>query len=498
MSDSRNTGQIVQAAVFIAAILCAAPALAAQSSCGQRCLEHIARYYRVSDEARQKGVEALPEKKSHSMLELQEAFAAMGIPTDGRNLSIDDVRSLQRPIVAHLDNNHFAVVETVGENEVLLLDNEYRESLPLAQLQKRWEGNALVPLKKPETRFAEEGPVVLFMPATGEGKTFEPGEIGYVDCCFQNRGNAPLEVRAMRTSCECLEVIPDPVNIAPGKAASVQVKVDASKARLGTSGYAVFVATNDPLQELIQVPIHVKVQEGLICQPKRIEIGSAPRGAKEVAKVRLIWTKGTEFAVSSARSLDPRLHVSVSTPDRQPDGMREHDLTVSVTPDAIPGPVQATIAVLTDRPERPFVTIALTGGIAGDIATESDRVFLRVTSSEDTRRFRIWSRSGQDLAPTATCGSGHLAVTVTKDPDKTASWFLTVRPIVTSFAGVINDSVLVEAENGSDSIVLPICVEFDTKSRNEHDPTTPSSTDADSGRHLALRQTMVATATRCQ
>jgi hypothetical protein len=443
----------------------------AAGTCGQSCLGSIGRLYGIEKEALDKAEEALPKKRSHSMLELQEAFGVMGVQMEGRELSIEDLRALGRPVVSHLDDNHFAVIESVGESDVLWWDDGIRQGMTISDLQKRWKGNTLVPRKKPAS-FTDKSPAAVFVPVTEDEKTFEPGEIGYVDCVVQNRGNAPLVVRGKRASCTCLEIAKGSLSIEPGKAASVRVKVDAGKALLGRGRYFIYVATNDPLQDIVQVPVRVKVQESLICRPLQAEIGASRQGAADVARFRLIWTKGTECEVTSVRSLDPRLLLSVKVPEHQPSEMCERNLVVSIAPDATPGPVATNLILFTDRLERSFSTVRITGEIVGDIATELDQIFLRVLSKKDIKEFSVWSRSGNELLnPTAICGSRLLAATINAASEKSGRWIVTLRPTSDDFNGIVEDTLLIETGDKSEAVVLPVYVEF------ARDAKKPSTSD---------------------
>jgi predicted double-glycine peptidase len=90
-------------------------------------------------------------REGMSLAELQEASNALGLRTEVRRCSIDELRdSFQSPVIGYLlgPPRHYVVVIAMTEDGVTILDGTtgQRNTVPSPWLKERWSGYVLIPI----------------------------------------------------------------------------------------------------------------------------------------------------------------------------------------------------------------------------------------------------------------------------------------------------------------------------------------------------------------
>lgn len=79
-----------------------------------------------------------------SMLALVKQAALKGVNLSGAHLSLEQLQSLSTPVIAHIDGNHFVVVERIDEGKVFLSGISGESMISLEEFASRWEGDVLM------------------------------------------------------------------------------------------------------------------------------------------------------------------------------------------------------------------------------------------------------------------------------------------------------------------------------------------------------------------
>ena len=77
---------------------------------------------------------------------------------------------------------------------------------------------------------------------------------------LENTGDHPLLIRAIKSSCSCLEVIPSAMEIAPGSSLPVELLYTPGTAVQGLQALSVQLTVNDPTQSELRLTLKAKVE----------------------------------------------------------------------------------------------------------------------------------------------------------------------------------------------------------------------------------------------
>ena len=79
----------------------------------------------------------------YSMIKMAESE---GLTLKGANVTIDQLRSIAQPVIAHVGGNHYIVIKSVNDSAVTYIDNGVEETITIAKFLSVWEGNILTPV----------------------------------------------------------------------------------------------------------------------------------------------------------------------------------------------------------------------------------------------------------------------------------------------------------------------------------------------------------------
>jgi uncharacterized cupredoxin-like copper-binding protein len=128
---------------------------------------------------------------------------------------------------------------------------------------------------KPEIRFRLTGvvvepdaqgnlinnPIMFFKETQHDFGTVREGKVVDYTFNFVNRGEVPLKIRNVKTSCGCTAALVSDNTIEPGKKGTLKVELD-TKNRVGKMSRKVTIYSNDPSNPAMVLTIFADVQKG--------------------------------------------------------------------------------------------------------------------------------------------------------------------------------------------------------------------------------------------
>jgi ATP-binding cassette subfamily B protein len=117
-----------------------------KNDCGIAAVKNVLQQLKVSFE----GLDTLlyasdyASESGVNLLEIKNALQAKGLRATGYKTTINDLPTLQTPMIAHFNKNHFVVIETVSESELVVIDPAIGKlNYPKKAFEARWEGIVL-------------------------------------------------------------------------------------------------------------------------------------------------------------------------------------------------------------------------------------------------------------------------------------------------------------------------------------------------------------------
>ena len=263
---------------------------ASKPDCAHICVYHCCRLYGVPVEMKAIMKEMPPRERGNSLLEIRETLDWIGLESEGRLVTFDELASGTFPVVAHY-HDHFVVVEAADDKHVRILDGLGRRKILLAKhFRALWDRKVLVVRPPAKDAFLPafvgppppETPRIAFKTLVidaGEVENPNPGKS--VDFTFelQNVGTAALEIKRIRTNCKCAVGDKPEAPVPPGGQGKIIVKYEPGTAR-GTFMYNAYVETNDPSFPVLPLTIAGNTSRTLKVAPRRLAFGEVVAGSR--------------------------------------------------------------------------------------------------------------------------------------------------------------------------------------------------------------------------
>lgn len=264
---------------------------------------------------------------------------------------------------------------------------------------------------------------------------------------FWNRGDEPLEILGVGTTCGCTAALVTDSLLAPGEQGEITVTFD-SRARMGNQSKTVYVATNDPEQKTVELKIEGEVYTYVRVNPSSLNFGEVEVGTSRTMTVTVTPWSGTRLEITELES--PSIHFGVRTlkvvdawkrliraarkgfrnkfvargvrvsPRRKGSGEKpvhfeadvENSVSISVTllPTAPLGQHSGRLTIHTGVEEKPMVMVPVHASVVGDLkVTPKHHNFGSVTRGEiKEATFYVTSRKGKPFRITSVkCSSPH-------------------------------------------------------------------------------------------
>ena len=79
-----------------------------------------------------------------SMYGLAQAAKAYGLEAVGYRLSLEELKDIHLPAIAHVKGDHFVVLLSCGSSYVRIIDNDRQLDMSISDFARMWDGTVLV------------------------------------------------------------------------------------------------------------------------------------------------------------------------------------------------------------------------------------------------------------------------------------------------------------------------------------------------------------------
>jgi ABC-type bacteriocin/lantibiotic exporter with double-glycine peptidase domain len=113
-----------------------------KNDCGIAAVKNVLQQFRISSD----GLDTLlyASESGVNLLEIKNTLHAKGLYARGYKTTINELSKLPTPMIAHFNKNHFVVIESVSESELVIIDPAIGKlNYPKKAFEARWEGIVL-------------------------------------------------------------------------------------------------------------------------------------------------------------------------------------------------------------------------------------------------------------------------------------------------------------------------------------------------------------------
>lgn len=274
---------------------------------------------------------------------------------------------------------------------------------------------------------------------------------------IENRGNKPLALHSVKTSCGCAAAIIQQEEVPPGESVHVQVSFHPG----GTAGKktaTAVVATSDPAHANIILRLRCDFRPEIYATPKEFQFGRFPASEIGVAVSVVDIISGNELEEFEIKAVEtagaPGFTTSVETVRA---GIHYRITAVNDKP-IPPGGYSSSIGVKTNHKKLPELTIPLTGIAVRPVEVQPSTVLLDCSTEDKKTRdyiLRVMPGTVGDFRVTnVSAPSGVIVQTEAK------AKHTVVRLIdIPSDCGINGSHIIIETTvNGMEPLQVPIVV----------------------------------------
>lgn len=394
-------------------------------------------------------VEAYPAQEA-SMLDIKQAADTLRITLVGVKASFDELISdVPGPKIIRLnDPTHFLVMARATSEWVQLLEGGRVVVVPREDIETRYTGHALILAQ-------EENPGGPRLQLADFHYTFGIAALGQeIEHAFKvsNAGDEDLSIGLQASGCGAPDASIGKETLAPGESTDVTVKFTVTYS--GNVWKSAKLLTNDLTQPVAFVTAHGKVPHDLRVHPDRVHLS----GDKGEALTRTLTVSGPAQMDLKEISCEKGLfHIEVGEPEVSEDEKRTWELTLAFKPEAFVGEFEDQLSIRTTHPERPLITIPMTGRICGDLEIRPPSVFFGFVEPGEKaeQEIVIRSRSGADFTVKSAAANKD-TVHVGAPQQRGGAWVVPIS-VDTSQPGGIDATVTVTTDvPGEETLEIPV------------------------------------------
>lgn len=177
---------------------------------------------------------------------------------------------------------------------------------------------------------------------------------------FRNKGDAPLNVVRVRTSCGCTAANVTTKTLLPGGNSELKVTFDSSTFG-GNISKLIYLETNDPQKPVTTLTLKGSVAEEVVVTPRQLNFGTVkPTVSKEMV-VTVSNQGGKAVKLTAVKS--PLSQVTIKTGKTKLKPGETTTLAVTVTPRSEDRFLSGYLTITTDNPARKEIMIPLYGSL---------------------------------------------------------------------------------------------------------------------------------------
>jgi hypothetical protein len=209
--------------------------------------------------------------------------------------------------------------------------------------------------------FSVEGqPKIVFeQPNFAFGNVIQGKKVEHV-FTFTNRGDAPLIIERIRSSCGCTVAENSTRQIAPGKKGEIKATFDSTNFA-ATVTKTLYVHTNDPQTPVATLTLTGTITEQIVVTPRQLNFGGVRSGSIREAVVTIENKGDTTLTIKSVRPSGMQITTTVRNEVIKPK--ETGSLLVQLSPNPTDRAISGYLLITTDHPVKRDIIVNYFGNI---------------------------------------------------------------------------------------------------------------------------------------
>jgi hypothetical protein len=178
---------------------------------------------------------------------------------------------------------------------------------------------------------------------------------------FSNSGDAPLNIERVRSSCGCTVPRLSAEVLAPGDVGEVEAVFDSRRFN-GQVVKTIYLYTNDPLHDVVQLSLRGKVNKIIAADPPRVDFGVMKSGEKRQTEVRLANNGSEAIELGDVTVSNPAVEAELQSNVIEPES--SVILNLSVVPDQEQGRLSGYVIIPTSHQSITEIRLPIFGTVS--------------------------------------------------------------------------------------------------------------------------------------
>ena len=296
-----------------------------------------------------------------SMKGLADAAHQLGFHAKGMKLSLKQLVQLKPPIIAHVNQNHYIVIETIFKDKLQIIDNAKPSGfMSLDQFDKIWAGHILIISPR---KADQSGPNIEVDPLEYDFGVVDNDKPVRYTFYVKNTGTSLLKIREIVPDCNCTLVSISSKIIAPGEQTQLTLEFDIG-GDWGSKTTTATILSNDPHHPATRVVMRGIAKTTLPISPSAIELGHKVDNTKTVHKKIRIRDNGLgELKIEDVKTSSKAIVATIFQTEKGEDAV----IDVSINPQTFRNRIDEFLLIYTSVPNNREIRIPISGEIATPI-----------------------------------------------------------------------------------------------------------------------------------
>ena len=316
-------------------------------------------------------------------------------------IDISHLKQIKMPAIAFVNKNHFFLISQIVGDRLRILDTHKAPYwLSVSEFSKIWHGGYLLSLEFDGISETESrDPRIKFTEYLYDfGESHQMSEISH-EYSYQNVGNAPLVVKRVESSCQCITSFVEAQTLMPGEKGTLQISYNPSRSGFQTQEIEVY--SNDPRRPVTVLTVMGFLKAAPQAKPSRLAITNYPNH-EGIVERKILVTGSRDIEIQRIATSGRGITTQFKNPNRK-TGEWHATVLVSVDMSGSRTPGEKLI-IYTNDPVNPKITVPIMFRSIHPLIINPNRVLFGVVSPGEvtTRTVSLFASSAIQILDVST------------------------------------------------------------------------------------------------
>ena len=348
------------------------------NDCGPVALDNACKIYGIASTLAEIADLARTNTQGTTFQGLHEAALKKGFRVarfDGINIS--RLKTIKLPAIAFVNGDHFFLLNQLVGDQLHVLDaHKVPYWLSTYEFSKIWHGGHLLSLDfdKPSTAKVKEPRIQFVKYLYDFGEQPQKSQISY-DYLYQNVGNAPLTIKNVETSCQCVTSFAEEQTLLPGEKGKLKISYTPSGSGFQTQLIEVF--SNDPTHPVTVLTVRGFLKAAPQAKPSRLVITSF-QSTPGILKREIVVIGSSDLRIKEVATNARGVTVQHINPNSETEDWNPR-VTVSIDVSS-PRTLGEKLIIYTNDLEHPKITVPIIFQLSEPLTISPNRLLFGVVS----------------------------------------------------------------------------------------------------------------------